>query len=617
MSDTILRVLEMRPGINKDQTEYLAEGGWVDCDHIRWRNGRPEKIGGWVRETVSQYSDTQNKLFTGVAREMLAWIALDGRKFLAVGTHRRAELFTDGRIFDITPLRDSRTETNAISTVSGESIVTIKYFNHDTSVGDAVTFANQQTDVDGITLNGTYLVVEVIDVDEFKVDSGITATGSTSDAGGTVDIGFLLEDGYQSNGDLTGWGGGTWGTPGQSGQGYNRPRAGVGGANLRLWSFDIWGEDMVANVRGGKLYHWDRTQGETYRLQQIANAPLQNSFVLVSQPSRHLVAFGSEIAAGPQAGTFDPLIIRWASQETLDQWTITTENSAGEYRLPKGNYIVGAVQTAHEIIVFTNSDVYSMRYVGGNDIFAFTPLGTNISAVSPNSFIDVNGVVYWMGVDAFYMYDGVVRQLPSTLGKYLFDQDGEGKLNFDQKEKVFVGINKEFNEVIWFYPALSSEENDKYVKYNFAEGLWDIGTMERTVWFDRSVYPKPYALDTTGVLYVQETGKNADGGVLPAFIRTAFFDIEDGEHQMFVDRIIPDIRLPVNGGINITVITKKYPHPTALRVVKGPYLFTDGQNKISFRARGRQASIQFGVNSTNSDFEIGKIRLGIQPDGER
>ncbi len=607
----------MRPGINKDQTEYLAEGGWVDCDHIRWRNGRPEKIGGWVRETAFQFDNPTNQLFTGVAREVLAWIALDGRKFLAVGTHRRVELFAEGRIFDITPLRDEDTVTNVITTINGDIEVSIYYPNHNVVVGDGVHFGNQQSAVDGITLDGTYIVVGVTDLDNFTVNADVAASGSTSGGGGDIDIGFLLEDGYQSNGDLTGWGGGTWGTPGQAGQGYNRPRAGVGGANLRLWSFDIWGEDMVANVRGGKIYHWDRTNGETVRLQEITNAPDQNSFILVSQPSRHLIAFGSEIAAGPSAGTFDPLIIRWASQETLDQWTITTENSAGEYRLPKGNYIVGAVQTAHEIIVFTNSDVYSMRYVGGNDIFNFTPLGTNISAVSPNSFIDVNGVIYWMGVDAFYMYDGVVRQLPSTLGKYLFDQDGEGRLNFDQKEKVYVGINKEFNEVIWFYPALTSPENDKYVKYNFAENLWDVGTMERTVWFDRSVFPKPYALDTTGVLYIQETGKNADGGVLSAFVRTAFFDIEDGEMQMFIDRIIPDIRLPVNGGINITVVTKKYPHPTASRTTKGPFLFTDTQNKLSLRARGRQASIQFGVNSTGSDFEIGKIRIGVQPDGER
>lgn len=614
MSDTVLWAVPMAPGINKDQTEYMAEGGWVDGDHIRWRNGQPEKIGGWVRETVQQYTNPTNKLFTGVAREILAWIALDGTKYLSVGSNQRVELLGNGRIFDITPIRNTLNGTDILTTTEDSSLVSVAFTNHNVVVGDGVEFKDQTTPIDGITLSGTYNVVSVEDLNNFTIDSGVSATGSTVGGGGDITVNLLLENGKQSNGNLTGWGGGTWGTPGLDGGGWNRPRNGVGGANLRLWSFDIWGEDMVACLRGGSIYHWDKTNGETERLQKLDTAPDTNSFVLVSQPSRHLIAFGSEVFA---TGIFDPLIIRWASEESLTDWDITVTNSAGEYRLPKGNYIVGAAQTSQEIIVFTNSDVYSMRYVGGNDVFTFTPLGTNISVVSPNSFIDVNGIIYWMGVDAFYMYDGVVRKLPSTLNKYLFDQDGEGRLNFGQKEKVYVGIDKEFNEIIWFYPALTNPENNKYVKYNYLEGLWDYGTMERTVWFDKSVFPKPYALDTTGVLYVQEVGKDADGVVLPAFIRTAFFDIADGQDLMFIDKIVPDVRLPPNNGFNISIITKKYPHPLAKKVVKGPYLFTDTQEKISVRARGRQAALEFSVNATGSDFELGKIRIAIQKDGGR
>lgn len=617
MSNTVLKAVHLSPGINKNQTEYLAEGGWVACNNIRWRNGRPEKIGGWVRETTSQYDDPTNQLFTGVSREVLAWVALDGRKFLAVGTHRRVELFTDGRIFDITPIRNTVAAEDVISTEEDESIVTIVSVNHGVVVGDGVEFKDQADPVGGIVLDGTYIVVEAVDLDTFRVDSGTVATSTETDSGGTITINYLLEDGFQSNGNLTGWGGGTWGTPGVDGQGWNRPREGVGGANLRLWSFDVWGEDLVANVRGGKIYHWDRTNGELVRLQEIAEAPSRNSFILVSQPSRHLIAFGSEIAAGPQAGTFDPMIIRWASQETLNEWDITQENSAGEYRLPKGNYIVGAVQTAHEIIVFTNSDVYSMRFVGGSDVFIFSPLGTNTTTVSPNASIDVNGTIFSMGVDGFYIYDGIIKNLPCSISKYIFDQDGEGRLNFDQKEKVFVGVNKEFNEIIWFYPSHDSLENNAYAKYNFVENLWDYGTMTRTVWFDKSVFPKPYAIDTDGRLYVHETGKNADGNVLESFVRTAYFDIEDGQSMMFMDRIVPDVRLPAAGAINISVWTKKYPHPTASIVTKGPYVFSDNNNKISMRARGRQMALEFMVNSTNGDFEIGKIRIGVQPDGGR
>ena len=614
MTDSVLRTIPMTPGVNKNLTAYTAEGTWVDCDKIRFRNSRAEKIGGWVRETVTQADNPTNTKFTGVSRDTLSWNSLDFKKYLAVGTHLKVELMVDNIIHDITPVRATITDTDILSTVDTESEVLINEINHNVVVGDYVFVNSQASAVGGITLSGSYVVTEVVDANNFKVDAGTPASATVSGGGGAVVIDLLLENGSENNGSLTGWSGGTWNTPGEAGQGYNRPRAGVGGLNLRQWSFDNWGEDLLACVRGGKIYHWDETNGVGVRLQQLTNAPEENLFLLVSQPSRHIIAFGSEEFV---SGNFDPLIIRWASQESLTDWTITDLNTAGEYRLPKGNFIVGAVQTRSEIVIFTNTDVYSMRYVGGNEVFRFEPLGTNISAISQHSFIDINGVVYWMGIDSFYVYDGVVRILPSTLSKYIFDQDGEGRINFGQKEKIHVGVIKEFNEVIWLYPKEGETENGSYIKFNTVEGVWDFGTMDRTTWLDKSIFERPYALSAEGVLYVHETGKNADSQPMEAYIRTAFFDIEDGEDIIFVDRIVPDIRLAPNRAIEITVITKKYPHPTALTINKGPYFFTDTNNKISLRARGRQMALEFRVRSNDSDFEIGKIRLGIQSDGER
>lgn len=633
----------MKPGINKEITKYLAEGGWVDCDHIRFRSSIPVKIGGWVRESLDQVEKigafsnafssayslaTGNNTFTGVARAMSSWRALDNQKYLAVGSHLKMELFTNNQVYDITPVRTQANLTDAISTttesfsnayssafsITGSTLVEIKHTSHNLIVGDYIDVISQATSVGGITLSGSYTVHTIIDSDRYEIDSRVMATSAEELAGGALVIDYLLSSGFENNENITGWGGGTWGTEGESGQGWNRPRAGIGASNLRQWSLDTWGEDLLACPRGGGIYQWDKTNGESVRLQTVANAPAENSFIMVSQPSRHLIAFGSEVEA---TSVFDPLIIRWAEQESLTGWTTSATNTAGEFRLPKGNSIIGAVQTRSEIVIFTETELYSMRYIGGNSIFSITPLGTNISVASQQSFIDVNGVIYWMGTDGFYSYDGVVRKMPSTVKKYIFAQDSDGRVNFAQKEKIFAGLNKEHNEIWWFYPLHSSLENSHYVKYNYVENLWDIGTLERTAWLDKSVFEKPYALNGSGKLYVHEQGYDDDAAPLTSFITSAYFDLDDGDSMMFVDKIIPDVDLDTGKPIEIYVFTKKYPHPEAQVTTKGFYLFHPTDDKISLRARGRQMALKFEVHATNSDFEIGKIRINVQPDGKR
>ena len=609
----MLTPITFRPGIQKNLTEYLAEGGWVDCDKIRFRNGTPIKLGGWAKDTVIQNEGGETS-FTGIVRNSFSWSALDTSKFLVAGSDAKVEILSAGEIFDATPVRESPSLTDVLSTTLSSTLVQVTDTNHNLVVEDYVYVNSQANPVGGITLSGSYQVDSLIDGDNYYIDSGVAANATVGLSGGAFDIDYLLENGFSSNEGTTGWGGGSWGTEGESGQGWNRPRSGVGSVKLRKWSFDEWGEDLVANVEGGKIYHWDRTNGAGSRLAELSNAPSQNTTILVAQPSRFLVAFGSEVEA---TSTFDPLIVRWAEQETLNDWTTTATNTAGEFRLPKGNRIVTAVQTRSEIIIFTETIAYSMRYIGGNNIFKIEPLGTNITIASKDSVIDENGVLRWIGTDGFYMYDGVIRKVGSSVHKYIFDKDSPARFNFDQKEKIHVGMNKEFNEAWWFYPRSTETEISDYVKINYLENTWDIGTLSRTSWLDQSVFEKPYAFDVDGLLYVHEQGSDDDGKPMNSFIRSGYFDIGDGDDIMLVDKVVPDIKLDTNKSIEISFLMKYYPHPNAKIVTKGPYYFDDSDDKIDFRARGRAMSIKYVSNVTGGDFEIGKTRINIKPDGKR
>jgi len=609
-----LKAVDFKAGVHRNTTEYNSEGFWVESEKIRFRNSRVEKQGGFVSEGLTDSVTGLSTTFDGTPRKMMAWNNLSGINFLLSTSEKKLEIVRSNVKYDVTPLRITPSLTDPITTVDTESEVTITHTSHGLNLNDIINVTSQAAAVNGITLEGEYVVIEVVDGDNYIIDSGTVATGSTSGDGGAVEIDYLIGVGSTDNGGLTGWSGGSWGTLGAGGGGWGRPRVSTTGRSLRLWSTATWGEDALACQRNGGLYHWDATNGENTRFQVLANSPSQNLFMLVSQPSRHLIAFGSEVAA---TEVFDPLIIRWAEQETLTGWDIESTNSAGEYRLASGNFIVGAVQTRSEILVFTDTDVYSMRYIGGNDVFQFTPLGTNVSAISQNSIIDINGIVYWVGYDSIYMYDGVVKELPMSLSRYLFDQDGDGRINQAQKEKTFVAVNKEFNEIFIFYPRYDSNEVSHYVKYNYAEGVSDYGTYNRTAWIDRGVFNRPYATTSAGKLFIQEEGKDADGAPLLAYIRSSYFDIGDGQEMVFIDRLIPDLTLPTNRNISVTIFYKRYPQPQAQSYSKGPFFVDDSVEKVSCRVRGRQFSIEYRSNASGSDFALGKTRLSMQLDGGR
>lgn len=613
MSSTVLKTLTMRPGYFKNSTEYSSENRWIDGDKVRFRSGRAEKIGGNVKESIQQNSNALIKNFTGRPSKSHTWLGLDYTKYFSVGTESHVEILSGGQIYDVTPYRTTVALNNAISTVNLQTTVTIVSAAHNLAVGDYIFVISQAAPVGGITLSGQYIVTTVPNSNTFTVTAATPANATVNNAGGALSIGFYIPTGSLLSAGITGYGGGSYGTPGASGGGYNMPRASAFVSGLRLWSFDNWGEDLLGSYTNGGIYQWDATSGLAVRMQIISGAPTNNLFIMVAQPSRFLVAFGTQQSVG---GVFDPLTIRWADQETLTDWTITTTNTAGEYRLPLGNKIVGACQTRSEILVFTDTTVYSMRYVGGVDIFQFQILANNTSAVSQNCAVDVNGVVFWEGLDGYYMYNGVVERLPCEISQFLFDQDGEGRINVDQKAKVFCGTNKEFNEIKWYRPTYDSTEVNRYVCYNYLENLWYDGTEVRTTWVDAGVFDKPNATDPSGFLYVHEVGKDADYLPLIAYIRSGYLDLDDGQQMMFVDKFIPDFELTPNYNAELTLYFKKYPNST-LTTTKGPYPFNNTTEKISLRGRGRQASIQYTVNATGADFQVGNPRFSIQLDGGR
>ncbi len=656
MSDTQLKAFIMRPGIIANLTKYEAEGGFVDGNLIRFRAARAEKIGGWVRETIkNSYSATggfsngfstgfstvpaipatgsfssafstgfdigQNlNTFTGISRALKSWKSLAGGKFLASASNEKVEVMYQNIIYDLTPIESTVTLMDALSTTINSKSVTITDQAHGRNVGDSirVTQANSVA-VGGVVIYGNYEVISVIDLNNYTITAQSKATATVLNGGGTIVIKYLLANGNADNLSNTGWGGGTWGTPGQGNLGWNEPRLSTStDVNMRQWSLDIWGEDLLACLKGGKLYQWVMDITFQTQLEPVTNAPTESNFMLVAQPSRQVVLFGTQRQSD---GVFDPLVIRWSDAEDNTSWTPTYSNQAGEYRIPTGDYIVSAVQTKGEILVFTNSSVYSMVYVGNdnglNDIFQFTPLATNISIMGPHSVIDVNGVVYWMGTDNFYMYNGVVQVLPTTLDKYVFSQFGAGEPNFTQKEKCYCAMNAMYNEVWWFYPLATETENGHYIKYNWLENVMDYGTMSRTAWEDRSIFSKPYAMDSSGRLYIHEEGTDADGQPMDSYITTAYFDIGDGDELLYINKFVPDVVIPNGSQIQITLYFKSYPHPNATEVIKGPYSFSDSSGKISVRGRGRQMAIKFSCNTNGSMFELGKMRISYQPDGER
>jgi hypothetical protein len=605
--------IQFKSGINRNVTEYSATGYYVSCDKVRFRDGKAEKIGGWVRELVSRDDDSSNSNFVGVARDNLSWSGLDSKQYYAVGTHRRLEIKVDGEIYDITPIVASVSVSNAITTSVGSHQILISVAGHAHNPGDEVILTNS-TSVGNIKFTGDqYEIKTTPTLNTFTVSSALAATVTTVSQGNGLHVDYLLQPGNVDNTLNSGWGGGTWGTPGVSvSAGWNEPRSGTGVIPLRLWSLDNYGQNLVANPRGGSIYMWSASAGPLTRASKLTNAPDVCNFVQVAQPVPHIVAYGTEDVTG----TYNPLLVRWCDGEDPTEWVPAYNNTAGDYPLAQGAEIIGAEQTKREAIICTKSgQVYSQRYTGVPFVFGFDPIGQAAELVSPQAIIDVNGIVVWMGTGSFYIYDGSVKKKYSAISKSVFDQDFDTSINLEQKEKTFCGINTEFSEVIWFYPSGSNTENSRYVIWNYLEDIFYDGNLSRTVWEDRGIFERPYAVNPDGTLYIHEQGKNDDATPMKSFVESAPFALAEGDDILFIDRMIPDFRLPDGKVLNTTIKTKKFINEDFIE--KGPYSSTNQTDQIHFRARGRYAAIRYSTSVTGGDYEIGSPTFAVKPDGKR
>jgi hypothetical protein len=611
--------LFLKPGIDKQNTEYGAEGGWVDGDYIRFRYGLPEKTGGW------QWFNDGPEYLVGMTSEVFTWNALDGTPYAVVGTSRKVYAFAGGNWADITPIRATGTVT--FDTTNGLTRVVVNDVGHDASVGDFVTFSSTTGDPGGIlnaSLNNEFQIIEVVGADEYAITSPTAAT-STATAAGSADAAYQISVGDDRSFFDYGWGTGTWNTGT-----WGTPRtSGVPVLLLsRVWQFDTFGEVLILQLVNGGIYEWTPDITLSPRATAISGAPTRSRYALVSTPDRHLVCFGTEGTIG-STSTQDPMFVRFSAQEDINTFAETATNTAGGQRLTDGNEIITAVRSRGQILIWTDTSLHGQQYLGPPYTFGFQQLGANCGCIGPHASADVNGVAYWMSKDAFFVFDGTVKKLACTVQDYVFKD-----LNVVQAQKVHVGINTQFNEVTWWYCSFTSDYIDRFVTYNYLENVWSVGSMPRTAWRDVGSFEKPIATEyepdsteatistiyglTAGrtTVYNQEDGVNAIDEPLPAYIVSGYFDIGDGDNMLLMSRFIPDFKNQV-GNLTVRLLLRPFPQASASPSSLDPYVITPTTQKVDTRARGRQIQLRIESDELDSNWRFGTMRVDITPDGLR
>jgi hypothetical protein len=607
-----LQKILFKPGVNRENTRYTTEGGWYECDKVRFRQGNPEVIGGWQRISSST--------FLGVCRSLWNWVTLGGLNLIGVGTNLKFYIEKGGVYNDITPLRTTTTLPLDPFTGNGTTTVTVNAPSHGAVTGDFVTFSGV-TGTYAALLNGEFQLT-VVSVNSYSITVASAIPAGTT-GGAAVSAAYQINTGSAISVPIVGWGAGTWGS-GTWGSGTSTLTP------IRLWSQGNWGEDLVFGPRGGGIYYWDATGSVTTRGFDLATAvgasdvPTVQNYIFVSDINRFLFAFGcNDYGSAVQ----DPMLIRWSDQEDAYNWTPAATNQAGSLRLSHGSEIVTVVQTRQEIVVFTDSALYSLQYLDAPIFWGAQLLGDNISIVGQNAAVVASGVVYWMGVDKFYAYDGRVQTLNCDLRRYVFSD-----YNQEQSAQVFAGTNEGFNEVWWFYCSENSTTVDKYVVYNYVEKIWYYGTLARTAWLDSGLRDYPMAATYSQNLVNHEQGLDDNETITPlplnAYISSSEFDIGDGHNFGFVWRILPDLTFENSTANTPTVNMTLYGlynsgsgsvDNAGQAVVKGnTYVITEEfTGQIYTRVRGRQMIFKIDSNQLGTAWQLGAPRIDIRPDGRR
>ena len=616
-----LAKVQFAPGVNKEGTEYTADAGWFDSDKIRFRQGRVEKIGGWTK-----YSDQS---FLGVCRSLHQWSSLESLSYIGVGTNLKFYI-SEGTLYnDITPIRLTAGAGDAtFAATNGSSTITVTENGHGAVVNDFVTFSDAASlggNVIAAVLNQEYQIASVPTVNTFTIEakdtSGATVTANASDSGnggGSTVATYQINTGLNAFVQGTGWGAGTWGA-GTWGSSSSTLAAG----QLRLFSQDSFGEDLIFNIRGGGIFYWDESAGTSTRainattLSGASNVPTVALQVLVSDIDQHVIAFGSNPIG---SSNIDPLLIRFSDQENAADWTPTATNTAGGVRINSGSEIIGAVQTRQEVLIFTDVSLHSMRFVGAPFTFQFATLSTDISMISPNAAVNARGSVYFMDSGGFYVYNGSVQPLPCSVKEHVFSN-----LNKGQAFKVFAAENNDFSEVIWFYPVGSGDtEITNYVSYNYAENLWAVGTLDRGTWMGYSKSSNPIASSVnTGptdanYLYNQETGFDDDGSPMTAFVESGDLEIGEGDRLMMISRIIPDFKFSGDtGGASIDFTIKGSNFPLETSTNQATATVTSSTNQSNIRTRARHAVVRVESSGAGFGWRLGDLRFDMRQDGRR
>jgi hypothetical protein len=759
-----LSKIQFNPGVNRETTSYGSENGWFDSDLIRFRKGRPEKMGGWER--------LSSNTIDGTGRSLHVWAALDGSKFMGLGTETKVYIEEGGGYNDITPIRSTATlgadpfKTGAASS----AVVTVTAGAHGAVTGDFVTFSGATT-TDGIAaaLLNTEHQVTVLDSNSYQITTaGAASSGGTAGGGSAVIANYQINTGLNTVVSGTGFGAGLWGglTTGYSqttlndsggidasvtsfiltsaasfetaatttganltiisssipvadssgfpakgtiligsekirygtnlsnvfgdltraddgttaatsssgaavtfvglmfidseliqytgksthtinagvvrgvrgttaaahsdgadvkeandfvGWGESSSTAAQTGSNIRLYSQDNWGEDLIFNVYDGTPYYWDKSLGLGSRASDLASqsgasdAPTITRRVMISGADRHVVCF----ACNPlDESDQDLLMVRWSDQENPVDWTPTATNTAGSQRISSGSEIISAQKTRQEMLIWTDTSLHAMRFTGPPFTFGFSMLANNVSIIGPNAVTTVGDKVFWMDRENFYVYTGRVQTIPCTLLRYVFDD-----INLDQSFKCFAASNKMFDEVFWFYPTADSTEIDRYVKFNFTENTWDLGSLSRTAWVDYGIHDNPRAsglASGTNFVYIQEKGDDNDGSPMTSYIESADFDLGDGQQFMFISRLIPDIDITssdAEASVNYVLKTRNYPGDSLVTSSTSAIQATTEQAFL--RSRSRQASLRIESSTTDITWTLGDLRLDLRPDGRR
>jgi hypothetical protein len=706
-----LTKLQFKPGINREVTSYANEGGWFDCDKVRFYLGFPEKIGGWEKYSSSTY--------LGTARALHSWSALDGSQYLGVGTHLKYYIEEGGGYNDITPVRRTSSAGDVtFSATDGSSIVTVIDNANGAVLGDWVTFSGAASlggNIGGAVLDDEFQILSIIDSNTYTIDvSPFVANSSDTGDGGSSTVGayqvntglnvgvggtgygaglfggtttsalanqlngnisnsdttitlldassfptsgtvlinneLITFSGVSSN-DLTGCTRGTNGTTAAShtsgdtvvlaigntdpdddftGWGQSAASVATPQSELRIWTHDNFGEDLLLNVRDGGIYYWNKSGGLSSRAVEIStisganNTPTVAKQILVSDRDRHVLAFG----CNPQGSTVqDDLLVRFSGQESFTDWEARSDNTAGDLRIGSGSTFVRAIETKREILIWTDRSLHSMQFIGAPFTFGMQQLSANISIISRGAVAATEDFVAWMGFDNFYIYAGKTQQIPCTVKDKVFLD-----LNFEQRDKIVAGVNAEFGEIWWFYPSASGAgENDSYVIYNYLEKAWYYGSLGRTAWIGRGTNQFPIAAgeDSNGdnYLYNHEVGYDDDGSAMTAYIESSQMDIGDGDQFLLTRRLIPDLNFLGSTNstptVDFTLETRTYPGANYSQTGTGSVVRSSTTpveqwtNEVDLRLRGRSFALKVESSGAGTAWKLGVPRVDLRPDGRR